>query len=56
MKNYTKIDKAIEYIKEYIKEYCIDDESYINLTKKEKNIFEVLNILTGVDKNESNYL
>ena len=38
--------KAIKYIKEY----CIDDEFYINLTNKEKNIIEVLNILEGSDK------
>lgn len=37
------IDKAIEYIKEY----CIDDEFYVNLSNKEKNIKEVLNILKG---------
>lgn len=43
-----RIDKAIEYIKEN----CIDDEFYINLTKKEKNIFKVLDILNG-DENES---
>ena len=38
-----RIEKAIEYIKEY----CIDDEFYVNLTKKEKNIIEILNILKG---------
>lgn len=37
------IKKAIEYIKEY----CIDDEFYINLTNKEKHIIDVLNILKG---------
>ena len=41
------IDKAVEYIEEY----CIDDEFYVNLTKKEKNIIEVLNILKG-DEND----
>lgn len=39
----ARIDKAIEYIKEY----CIDDEFYVNLTKKEKCIFDVLSILEG---------
>jgi lysyl-tRNA synthetase class I len=29
-----RIDKAIKYIEQY----CIDDEFYINLSKKEKNI------------------
>lgn len=38
-----KIDKAIKYIKEW----CIDDEFYVNLTKKEKCIFDVLSILEG---------
>lgn len=38
-----KIDKAIEYIKEN----CIDDEFYVNLTKKEKCIIDVLEILGG---------
>lgn len=40
-----RIDKAIEYIKEH----CIDDDFYINLTNKEKHIFDVLNILQGED-------
>lgn len=42
-KEKTRIDKAIKHIKEY----CIDDEFYINLTNKEKNIIDVLNILQG---------
>ena len=37
--------KAIEYIEQY----CIDDEFYINLTEKEKNIIDVYNILKGND-------
>ena len=41
-----RIDKAIEYIKEN----CIDDEFYINLTNKEKNIIKVLDILKGEDE------
>ena len=45
LKRDEKIDKAIECIKEY----CIDDEFYINLTKKEKCIFDVLHILEGED-------
>jgi hypothetical protein len=43
----TRIDKTIEYIEEY----CIDDEFYVNLTKKEKNIIEAYNILKGEDNN-----
>ena len=42
-----RIEKAVEYIKEN----CIDDEFYINLTNKEKNIIKVLDILKG-DKDE----
>lgn len=38
-----RITKAIEYIKEN----CIDDEFYINLTNKEKNIINALKILQG---------
>ena len=38
---HLKIEKAINYIKEN----CIDDEFYGNLTKKEKCIIEVLEIL-----------
>lgn len=37
----SRCKKAIKHIKEY----CIDDEFYINLTNKEKNIIDVLNIL-----------
>lgn len=36
-----RIFKAIDYIKEN----CIDDEFYVNLTKKEKCIIKVLEIL-----------
>ena len=43
----AKIDKAIEYIKEN----CIDDEFYINLSNKEKCIIKVLEIL-GDKENE----
>ena len=39
----ARCEKAIEYIKEN----CIDDEFYINLTNKEKNIIKVLDILEG---------
>lgn len=42
----NKIDKALEYIKEN----CIDDEFYINLTKKEKCIIKVLEILGDEDE------
>lgn len=42
------IDKAIEYIREY----CIDDEFFINLTNKEKCIFDVLEILKEAKNNE----
>ena len=38
-----RIDKAIEYIEEN----CIDDEFEVNLTKKEKEIKKVLDILKG---------
>lgn len=38
-----RIDKAIDYIKEN----CIDDEFYINLSNKEKCIIKVLEILGG---------
>lgn len=45
----SRCEKAIEYIKEY----CIDDEFYINLSYKEKAIIEVLNILqNGGEDNE----
>ncbi len=41
------INKAIKYIKEH----CIDDEFYINLSNKEKGIIDVLTILeNGSDK------
>lgn len=43
-----RIDKAIEYIEQN----CIDDEFYINLTRKEKEIIKVLYILKGSDKDE----
>ena len=39
----SRCEKAVEFIEKY----CIDDEFYINLTYKEKAIFEVLNILNG---------
>lgn len=41
-----RIDKAIKHIKQH----CIDDEFYINLSNKEKGIVDVLNILQGSDK------
>lgn len=48
----SRIDKAVEYIKEY----CIDDEFYINLTNKEKHIIEVLNILQSENNEKSKQL
>lgn len=39
----SRNEKAIEYIKEN----CIDDEFYINLTYKEKHIIKALEILKG---------
>ena len=41
-----RMNKSIKYIEEY----CIDDEFYVNLTKKEKNIIYALKILKGSDK------
>lgn len=32
---------------EYIEQNCIDDEFYINLTRKEKEIIKVLDLLKG---------
>lgn len=42
----ARINKAIKHIEEN----CIDDEFYINLTRKEKGIVKVLDILKGCDK------
>ena len=42
-RSWERIDKAIEYIKEY----CIDEEFYINIPAEEKGIIEVLKILKG---------
>lgn len=54
IKNLIRLDKELDKKNKivfkainHIEQYCIDDEFYINLTKKEKNIFEVLNILKG---------
>lgn len=44
-KNYFEEKSRNEKAIKHIKEYCIDDEFYINLTNKEKNIIDVLNIL-----------
>jgi hypothetical protein len=44
-----KIFKAIEYIKEN----CIDDEFYVNLTNKEKSIIKVLEILGDKENEET---
>ena len=41
-----RLIKAINHIKEY----CIDDEFYVNLTNKEKNIIEIALEVTIVDK------
>lgn len=49
MKQITEQDKKINIAIKYIKQYCIDDEFYVNLTKKEKYIIDVLNILEGKD-------
>lgn len=43
----TNLQETINKTIEYIEENCIDDEFYINLTNKEKNIFNILNILKG---------
>lgn len=40
-----RIDKALDHIEKY----CIDDEFYVNLTNKEKNIIVVKNILNRKD-------
>ena len=60
IKNLIRLDKELDKKNkivfkaiEYIKQYCIDDEFYINLTKKEKNIIEVLDILEGEVDNEN---
>ena len=42
------INKAINYIKEH----CIDDEFYINLSNKEKGIIDVLTILENGSEKE----
>ena len=44
---YNDLEKRNEKAIEYIEENCIDDEFYINLTNKEKNIIKALNILKG---------
>lgn len=44
---YNDLEKRNEKAIEYIKENCIDDEFYVNLTNKEKHIIEALNILKG---------
>lgn len=48
-----RLNSIINKVIKYIKEHCIDDEFYINLSNKEKGIIDVLTILeNGVDKNE----
>ena len=42
-KKEDRINKAIEYIEKY----CIDDDFYVNLTKKEKCIIDVLDMVKG---------
>ncbi len=46
--NFCAKNRAIKYIKEN----CIDDEFYINLTNKEKHIIQALDILQGEYKDE----
>ena len=41
----TELKSAIIKSINYIKKYCIDDESYNNLSNKEKSIIDVLTIL-----------
>ena len=50
-KRYKKLVDRIEKAINYIEEYCIDDEFYVNLTKKEKCIIEVLHILKDIPNN-----
>lgn len=38
-------DNLIKKVINYIKDYCIDDEFYINLTNKEKSIVDLLTLL-----------
>lgn len=45
-------DKIINNAINIIKEYCIDDEFIVNLSKKEKAIIKVLNILEGKEDEE----
>lgn len=49
IRQYEDLQKTIDKAIEHIEEYCIDDEFYINLTNKEKHIFNVLDILKGED-------
>ena len=50
MIKYTELQDRIDKAIEYIEQNCIDDEFYINLTRKEKEIIKVLDILKGSDK------
>ena len=50
-KRYKKLVDRIGKAINYIEEYCIDDEFYVNLTKKEKCIIEVLHILKDIPNN-----
>lgn len=46
-----RLNNLINKVIKYIKEHCIDDEFYINLSNKEKGIIDVLTILeNGSDK------
>lgn len=51
-KEIDRLNNIINRAIEFIEKYCIDDEFYINLSYKEKAIFEVLKILKGIDLTE----
>lgn len=40
-----RLNNIINKVIKYIKEHCMDDEFYINLSNKEKGIIDVLTIL-----------
>ena len=42
-----RLKNLINKVIDYIEENCIDDEFYINLTKKERHIIVALNMLLG---------
>ena len=45
-------DNIINNAKNFVKEHCIDDEFIVNLSKKEKAIIKVLDILEGKEDDE----